>query len=113
MVAMLDLRLLEDPYAVCWLEATAPIPAWAEGELMAVCPQSRVPPEARAERDWCGLHLSGPFVSGLTGILAAPLTQAGVGIFAVSTHSTDYLLVKTHHLEQCPSGLGPGRTSST
>ena len=117
MAAMLDLRFLADPYAVCWLEATAPIPAWVEGEgflsilraeddLTVACRQSRVPPEVRAERDWCCPRLSGPFVSGLTGILAAPLAQAGEGIFAVSTYSTDYLLVKTHHLAWALAALG-------
>ncbi|GIW38534.1 MAG: ACT domain-containing protein [Meiothermus ruber] len=119
MALTLDLHLLEGQYAVCWLEPTAPVPAWAEGEgflsiaraedeLTVVCQQRRVPPGVRAERDWRCLRLAGPFDFALTGILAAvlnPLAQAGVGIFAVSTYRTDYVLVKAHHLAQALAAL--------
>lgn len=118
MAAMLDLRFLADPYAVCWLEATAPIPAWVEGEgflsilraeddLTVACRQSRVPPE----ESWARWEL--PLLSGLTGILAAPLAQAGEGIFAVSTYSTRLPAGQNPSPGVGPSGLGPGRTSST
>ncbi|MGK0618973.1 ACT domain-containing protein [Meiothermus cerbereus] len=114
MAATLDLHLLEGPYAVCQLEATAQVPAWAEGqgflsisrasdELTIVCPQQRVPPQVKAERDWRCFRLVGPFEFALTGILAAvlnPLAQAGVGVFAVSTYNTDYVLIKSASLNQ-------------
>jgi len=114
MAARLELHLLEGPYAVCQLEATAQVPAWAEGEgflsisrasdgLTVVCRQKRVPPGVRAERDWRCLGLVGPFEFALTGILAAvlnPLAQAGVGVFAVSTYNTDYVLIKSASLNQ-------------
>jgi len=113
-MATLDLHLLEGPYAVCQLEATAQVPAWAEGEgflsisrasdeLTIVCPQKRVPPGVKAERDWRCFRLLGPFDFALTGILAAvlnPLAQAGVGVFAVSTYNTDYVLIKSERLNQ-------------
>lgn len=119
MAAKLDLHLLEGLYAVCWLETSASIPAWALGEgfvsishsdeeLSVVCLQNRVPPEVKAERDWRCLSLTGPFDFALTGILASvlnPLAQAGVGIFAVSTFNTDYVLLKGHQLEQAVAAL--------
>ncbi|MCS7067020.1 MAG: ACT domain-containing protein [Meiothermus sp.] len=119
MAAKLNLHVLEDLYAVCQLEATASIPAWALGEgflsisrseeeLTVVCLQNRVPPEVKAERNWRCLGLAGPFDFALTGILASvlnPLAKAGVGIFAVSTYNTDYVLLKHHQLEQAVAAL--------
>lgn len=119
MTTRLDLHLLEGLYAVCWLEASASIPAWALGEgfvsisrsdeeLSVVCLQNRVPLEVKAERDWRCLSLAGPFDFALTGILASalnPLAQAGVGIFAVSTFNTDYVLLKGHQLKRAVAAL--------
>ncbi len=115
----LDLRVLEGEYAICGLEASGLIPAWAmgegfvsisrsEGELTIVCYQNRVPPEVRAERGWRCIALVGPFDFGLTGILASvllPLAEAGVGIFAVSTYNTDYVLVKARDLDRAVAAL--------
>lgn len=115
----LKLRLLEGTYAVCQLEASAPIPPWAEGEgfvsisrsdgeLSMVCRQERVPAGTKAEREWSCLKLEGPFEFSLTGVLASvlnPLAAAGVGIFAVSTYNTDYVLLKQTHLSLATQAL--------
>ena len=52
--------------------------------------------------------LQGPFDFALTGLLKAvldPLAVAGVGIFAMSTYDTDYVLVQTHQLDDAVSAL--------
>jgi hypothetical protein len=70
-------------------------------ELSLVCPDHAVPEGARAETGWAILVLAGPFPFELTGILASilvPLAAAGVGIFAMSTFDTDYVLVKREQL---------------
>ena len=57
--------------------------------------------EPRVERGWRALRLQGPFDFALTGILLSvlePLAAAGIGIFAVSTFDTDYVLVKDDQL---------------
>lgn len=109
----LKLRVLEGLYAVCQLEPISPIPNWAEGqglvnisrsadELSLVCLENRVPAGTKAERGWRALKLEGPFDFALTGILASllnPLAQAKIGIFALSTYNTDYVLVKRDNLE--------------
>jgi len=101
------LRLLEGSYAVGQLEPSSPIPSWAEGEgfvsisrtkeeLSVVCREDRVPPAVKTERGWRCLEFQGPFDFSLSGILASvlgPLAEARIGIFAVSTYNTDYLLV--------------------
>ncbi len=115
---MLTLSVLPGNYAVCRLEPDAPVPDWAwHGELVSVsktrdelsilCNASHVPDSVsetvRCEREWTALKLHGPFEFTLTGILVSvlePLRVAGIGIFAVSTFDTDYVLVKHHHLER-------------
>lgn len=49
------------------------------------------------EKGWYCLKVRGPLDFALTGILAslaAPLAEAGISIFAISTYDTDYFLVK-------------------
>lgn len=77
-------------------------------ELSIVCPVGAVPDGAKAERGWAILALEGPFPFELTGILAsilAPLAEAGVGIFALSTFDTDYVLVKRERLDEALAAL--------
>ena len=77
-------------------------------ELSVVCPDEAVPEEAKAERGWAILALEGPFPFELTGILASilvPLAKAGVGIFALSTFDTDYVLVKGDRLHDALAAL--------
>jgi uncharacterized protein len=109
----LNLSLLEGRFAVVQLEPKSPVPA-LEGEfftvtrtseeLSIVCLESNVPSNSNVqlERDWACLKLQGPFEFSLTGILLSviePLAKVNVGIFAISTFNTDYVLVKVEHLE--------------
>ena len=107
----LTLRLHNDVFAVCRLDAGTALPAWATGEplfiartsdeLSVVCGQDVVPPGVTAERDWRCLCVAGPLDFSLVGILAsltAPLAEAGLSVFAVSTYDTDYLLVRAADL---------------
>lgn len=106
----LELSVLPGRFAVCRLPAGASLPrwfvpgpfasaSWTVDEVSLVCPQEQVPddPVPRCERDWCCLMLHGPIPFHATGILLRilqPLAQAGIGIFAISTFDTDYVLVK-------------------
>ncbi len=111
---VLTLTLLEGRLAVCRLDAASEVPAWATGapplfsvtrtagELSVVCPEKFVPEGVGCERGWRVFELEGPFEFSEVGILsavAAPLAEAGVGIFAVSTFDTDYVLVKEERLD--------------
>lgn len=118
----LTLRVVPGSYSVSQLPADEPIPEWADGEgfvsigrtadeLSLVCLTSRVPndhPGLTTEPGWACLELVGPFAFTLTGILAAvlqPLADEGVGIFAVSTFNTDYVLVKEANLATAVAAL--------
>lgn len=107
---LMSLTLIVEPgeYAVCQLEADEPLPAWlptapfwtvtrAGDELSIICSADAVPFESSHESGWRLLRLLGPFPFDLTGILASvltPLAAADVGIVAMSTFNTDYILVK-------------------
>ena len=84
-----------------------PIPEWAHSgffsmtrtpdELSIVCNEEIVPDGVACEKGWHCLQVKGPLDFALTGILAslaAPLAEAGISIFAISTYDTDYFLVK-------------------
>jgi uncharacterized protein len=115
----LTLFVLPDVLAICRLAADAPIPSWVtrrdffsitwtRDELSIVCAQRDVPADARCERDWRALRVEGPLDFALTGVLAslaAPLADAGIGIFAISTFDTDYLLVKETNLQHATAVL--------
>ena len=56
-----------------------------------------MPPQQAFEGGWICLKLEGPFSFSEVGILAAvidPLRDDDVSIFAISTHDTDYVLIK-------------------
>ena len=104
----LELVILDDRLAICRLDGDGGVPSWAisggffsvtrtADELSVVCPESGVPEGVRAERGWIAFRVSGAMDLSVVGVLAsltAPLAGAGVGLFAVSTYDTDYLLVR-------------------
>lgn len=103
------LKRLEGDYGVARLAADAPIPPWADGpglvsatrtddELSVACRAERMPPEVRADRDWVCWKFEGPFAFDEHGILLAvvrPLSEAGLGVFVISSYDTDHLLLKS------------------
>jgi len=116
----LPLELLPDTLAICRLEADAPVPGWVNDsggfvtvsrtteELSITALQRVVPPEVRCERDYRAFRVRGPLPLDLIGILAAianPLADAGLGIFAISTFDTDYVLVKSRDLAVAVAAL--------
>ena len=110
--------LLESRYAVCKLPPDAALPSWARGafvsltrtpeELSVVCLENAVSKEVQREEGWRLLKVAGPLLFSQIGILAAltaPLAEAGVSIFVISTFNTDYLLVKDARLTEAISAL--------
>jgi hypothetical protein len=113
------LIVLPDTFAICRLDVSNAIPAWATAdsffaitrtleELSIVCVQSLVPEGIRCERDWRCLQVAGPIPFMTVGVLASlvqPLAEAGISVFAVSTFDTDYVLVKAVDLARTIEGL--------
>ena len=107
----LGLEWVPGVFAVCRLGAQDVVPDWVDHdgsagllsvtrtdrELSIVVGEDRVPADARAERGWAVLRVSGTLEFGQVGILSrltGALADAGVSVFAVSTFDTDILLVK-------------------
>lgn len=67
-------------------------------ELSLVCATEKTPAKTIEREDgWRGLRIRGTLDFSLVGILSklsSILAQSGIGIFAISTYNTDYILVK-------------------
>ena len=111
--ALLTLTVFPHRYSICRLDPKAAVPDWATGddflsisrtqeELSIVCLERNVPAGVTCASGWRVLKCEGPLDYGLTGIMASlaePLADAGVPIFPIATHDTDYLLIKEPQLE--------------
>ena len=107
------------PYAltVCKLSKAADIDfnadfyfvARTDEELSLVCKTADTP-AATTERDdgWRGFRIQGVLDFSLIGILSklsGILAECGIGIFAVSTYNTDYILVKSENFDRAADAL--------
>lgn len=103
------LRIVAMPgaYTVCRFPSDDPVPSWVAGpftsvtrtpdELSVVCRAERVPAEVPGEDGWRCLYLDDTFDLSLVGVLHSvtqPLAAAGVSVFTIATHDTDYVLVR-------------------
>jgi len=98
-------RLPPDAHVPSWAFTPVPGSLWSmtrtDDELSLVRAAEAVPSDSRAERGWRALRVAGTIDFALTGVLAsvlAPLGEAAISIFAVSTYDTDYVLVREHAL---------------
>ena len=80
-----------------------------DGEKSLVCPTVLVPANTIARSDgWRAFRVAGTLDFSLVGILAAlskTLADAGIGLFAISTFDTDYLLVKAGDFDRALTAL--------
>ena len=121
----LRLKVLSGRFTVCRFPSGAALPSWAmegplssitrtEDEVSVICAVELVPAWVQREDGWRCLKLRGPFPFSMVGILVSvltPLAEATVGIVAISTYDTDYVLVKDTDLERALDVLaGAGHT---
>ena len=114
---MLTLQILPQPLTVCRAERLDGFDLSSglffigrtDEELSLVCETDRTPANTLAREDgWRAMRIVGTLDFSLTGILsgiATVLAVAGVGIFAVSTYNTDYVLVKRENLDRAVEAL--------
>ena len=108
----MELKSLECDLTVCKVPDTANIDMTAElyfigktdEELSLVCKTEDTPAKT-LERDdgWRGFRIGGTLDFSLIGILSklsGILAEHKIGIFAVSTYNTDYILVKEENFEK-------------
>jgi hypothetical protein len=113
------LTLLPGGFAICRLAAGAGIPVWATqgefcsitrtpDELSIVVAEALVPGEIPRDSGWRCFRVEGPMSLASVGVLASlaePLARASVSLFAISTHDTDYLLVKDEAVARASRAL--------
>jgi hypothetical protein len=107
-------------WAVGRMAPDAPLPDWATvpsnltvtarsaEELSIVAPEEAMPADVASERGFRVIKVEGPIPFSSTGIvasLATPLAAAGIAIFPISTHDTDYVLVKEDALARAVDAL--------
>ena len=113
----MDLKCLPYQFSVCKLKSFSAFPpdrefwfaARTDEEFSLVCKTSDCPAET-LERDdgWRGFRIEGVLDFSLIGILSkisSILAENSIGIFAVSTYNTDYILVKEENFERALSVL--------
>ena len=108
----MTLKRLPDALTVCKLRDIAQIDLAApfyfigrtDAELSLVCRTCDTPAETLAREDgWRGFVIEGELDFSLIGILAeisGLLAKEKIGIFAVSTYNTDYILVKEENIDR-------------
>jgi hypothetical protein len=115
----LTLNVLPFRLAVCQIDVNDPIPEelfhlsfWSVThtleELSIILPEEAVQPGWKSEPGWRALQIPGPLEFSLFGVLAgisAPLAEARISIFALSTYNTDYILLKEVDLERAKTVL--------
>ena len=111
------LKKIQYPLTVCKVRATADIDlsrdfyfiGKTDEEISLVCITADTP-ESTLERDdgWRGFRIQGVLDFSLIGILSkisSILADNKIGIFAVSTYNTDYILVKEENFERALTAL--------
>ncbi len=108
----MELKMIEHKLSVCKVADISYIDLAAEfyfigktdEELSLICKTEDAPPKT-VERDdgWRGFRIQGVLDFSLIGILSkisGILAENKIGIFAVSTYNTDYILVKEENYER-------------
>jgi len=79
-------------------------------EVSLVCTTKDAPAKTIAREDgWRGIRIEGVLDFSLIGILSkisGILADNGIGIFAISTYNTDYILVKDKDFDKAARALG-------
>ena len=108
----MKLNVLKESFSVCKvasyegvdLDAPFVFTGSTDMEKSLVCPTDRVPATTLAREDgWRAFRVEGQLDFSLVGILArisSVLAAEKIGIFAVSTFDTDYILVKAENLDR-------------
>lgn len=111
------LTALKKELAICKLTNFSNLPWQAslcfacktDEELSLVCDVDCVPENAfKCDSGWRAFRVEGVLEFSLVGILAKLsnlLAEANIGIFAVSTYNTDYILTKTADFERALATL--------
>ncbi|MCY7185422.1 ACT domain-containing protein [Streptococcus gallolyticus] len=104
---MLTIKPITEEFAVCQVEDYSQVnlenpfvfTGATDDEKSLVCPIALVPENAlTVDKTWSAFRIEGVLDISLIGILSkisSLLAENNIGIFAISTYNTDYILTKT------------------
>ena len=109
-----ELYLLPGRMAICRLDAEEEPPPWAgsgvlssvtrtQAEMTVICQEENVPAGTPCTKSWRCLRIGGVLDFSETGILStltASLAGEGIPVYALSTYSTDLILIKEKDLSR-------------
>lgn len=113
----MKLRIIDTEFSVCKVEDYSEIElshpfvftGATDEEKSLVCPTALVPSNTTEREDgWKAFRIEGVLDFSLIGILSkisTLLAENSIGIFAISTFNTDYVLIKTKDLERAIKAL--------
>lgn len=120
----MEIKIIKQDFSVCKVQDLSKVDyqddiffiGKTDEEISLVCSSSRVPDNTTAYEDgWRAFRIQGVLDFSLIGILSKISTlmaENDIGIFAVSTYNTDYILVKKENFEKAidilrSNGYGP------
>ena len=113
----MELKVIDKDFSVCKVSDFSEIDTGqpyiftgsTDEERSLVCPTELVPGNTIERNDgWRAFRIEGVLDFSLIGILAklsAVLAEQKIGIFAVSTYNTDYILVKEENFDRAMNAL--------
>ena len=109
---MLTIKPITEEFAVCQVEDYSQVnlenpfvfTGATDDEKSLVCPIALVPENALSvDKTWSAFRIEGVLDFSLIGILSkisSLLAENNIGIFAISTYNTDYILTKTANFQR-------------
>ena len=109
---IMEIKILDYDFSVCKVENYSEVTLESEfcflgktdEECSLVCPTKDVPENIlECDNDWKAFRIQGVLDFSLIGVLsgiASLMAENNIGIFAVSTYNTDYILTKRENFEK-------------
>ena len=113
----MDIKIIDGSFTVCKLKSVDKIDlnkdfifvGKTDEEISLVCRTSDAPSNTTDRDDnWRAFRIEGTLDFSLIGILAkisSILAESKIGIFAISTYNTDYILVKADNFDSALAAL--------
>ncbi len=113
----MNIKLLDGNFTICKITNTKNVPldddfcfiAKTDEEISLVCLTEHVPTNTVEREDgWKALRIQGQMEFTLVGVLAKItriIAEENIGVFAVSTFNTDYILTKKDDYEKAVTAL--------
>lgn len=113
----MKIKIIKGLFAVCKVQDITEIDfndeflfmGKTDEEISVVCRNEKIPSNSvEVEKGWAAFRIEGILDFSLVGILSkisCILAENKIGIFAISTFNTDYILIKENNIEKAKKAL--------